>query len=133
MPGPWNSQGKGRRTRQGKEVIVSIHNHGYTNWMWDWTWTCSLVYHQLFRLLVGRGDVGSSIMYYRWIPCIACICGEGTKDEKIWTNKGSTRPHLLSTLTARHFTRIRGHVPPWLSACSRRSASASRKVQSAVY
>ena len=41
--------------------------------MWNWTWTCSLVDHQLFRLSVGRGDVGSSIMYYRWIPCIACI------------------------------------------------------------
>jgi hypothetical protein len=82
MPGPWNSQGKGRRTRQGKEVIVSIHNHGYTNWMWDWTWTCSLVYHQLFRLLVGRGDVGSSIMYYRWIPCIAFICC-GSEDDGI--------------------------------------------------
>ena len=49
--------------------------------MWDWTWTCSLVYHQLFRLLVEGGDVGSSIMYYRWIPCIACICrGETNED-----------------------------------------------------
>jgi hypothetical protein len=50
--------------------------------MWDWTWTWPLVYHQLFRLPVGGGDVGSFYHVLQMDP-LHCVYVLWTTEENM--------------------------------------------------